>query len=68
MQSKLDTDVEEKCSDSVSMVSFASSTKSRRYASDIGNKVTSSASAVQLKAEVERATLLTNAAALKEKI
>lgn len=52
--------------DSVSMVSSAQSSYSRKRGSAVGSKV-SSTSSVRLKAEVERATLLAQAAALKQK-
>lgn len=55
---------EVKPTDSVSMVSFTFSSKSRRRGSDTVSKVSSSASPVHLKAEVERAPLLAKAAAL----
>lgn len=53
-------------SDSVSVMSAALSSKSRRRRSAVGSQV-STASSVRLKAEMERATLLAQATALKQK-
>ncbi|KAL7868352.1 hypothetical protein SRHO_G00097360 [Serrasalmus rhombeus] len=53
-------------SDSVSVVSAALSNKSKRHGSVVGSKV-STASSARLKAEMERAALLAQATALKQK-
>lgn len=53
-------------SDSVSLASAAESSRSRRRGSAVGSKV-STASSPRLKAEVEKASLLAKAAALKQK-
>lgn len=65
-QAKL-CDEEVKPTDSVSTILSATSRRSRKRGSETGSSVSSTASSVFLKAEVERAALLAKAAALKQK-